>query len=205
MKYSTEIEINKPIDKVIELFDDPKNYHRWMAGLQSFELISGTQGQPGAKTRMYFKMGKREMEMTETVIKRNFPDEYQVSYEAKGGFNIVTNRFQKLDENRCKFINDQEFRFNNLMMKLFAFLMPGAFKKQSMKYLRDFKAFAESLWVPKAELFPVQWTDYNPVLLSTMAGKLKIISLSRTSTMLRYISFRSFLSLTSRGAISSRE
>jgi hypothetical protein len=23
------------------------------------------------------------------------------------------------------------------------FLMPGAFKKQSMKYLRDFKAFAE--------------------------------------------------------------
>jgi hypothetical protein len=28
-------------------------------------------------------------------------------------------------------------------MKLIGFLMPGAFKKQSMKYAQDFKNFAE--------------------------------------------------------------
>lgn len=36
MKYTAEIEINKPIDTVIELFDNPDNMGKWMEGLQSF-------------------------------------------------------------------------------------------------------------------------------------------------------------------------
>ena len=57
MKYTTEIEIEKPIEKVIELFDNPDNLKKWMEGLQSFEHLSGTPGQPGAKSRLFFKMG----------------------------------------------------------------------------------------------------------------------------------------------------
>ena len=57
MKYSTEIEINKPVEKVIELFDNSDNLGKWMEGLHSFEHISGNPGQVGAKSRLKFKLG----------------------------------------------------------------------------------------------------------------------------------------------------
>ena len=142
MKYSTEIEINKPVEKVVELFDNPDNLGKWMEGLISFEHISGTAGQVGAKSRLKFKMGKREMEMVETILVRNLPDEFSGTYEANGAFNIVKNRFIALPGNKTKYINEQEFQFKGFM-KIIAFLMPGAFKKQSMKYLVAFKSFVE--------------------------------------------------------------
>ena len=143
MKYTTEIEIEKPIEKVIELFDNPDNLKKWMEGLQSFEHISGTPGQPGAKSRLFFKMGKREVEMIETITVRNLPDEFSGTYEAKGVYNIAKNKFLKVSETRTKYISENEFQFKGFM-KFFAFLMPGAFKKQSFKYLQHFKDFVES-------------------------------------------------------------
>ena len=91
MKYTAEVEINQPLKKVVELFDNPDNMKNWMEGLQSFETISGTPGQEGAKAKMHFKMGKREIEMIETITKRNLPEEFTGTYEAKGVFNIAKN------------------------------------------------------------------------------------------------------------------
>lgn len=143
MKYTAEIEINKPIDTVIELFDNPDNMGKWMEGLQSFEHLSGTPGEPGAKSRLKFKMGKREIEMIETVTVRNLPDEFSGTYEAAGVFNIVKNKFEKITENKTKYFTENEFQFKGFM-KIMAWIMPGAFKKQSMKYLKSFKQFAEN-------------------------------------------------------------
>jgi uncharacterized membrane protein len=142
MKYTSEIEINSPVDRVIELFDNPDNMDKWMKGLQSFELISGKQGQVGAKSRLKFKMGKREIEMIETVTARNLPDEFSGTYETKGLFNSVKNKFISLPENRTKFISEQEFQFKGFM-KVIGMLMSSAFKKQSMQYLINFKNFVE--------------------------------------------------------------
>jgi carbon monoxide dehydrogenase subunit G len=111
MKYSVEIEINRPIEKVIELFDNPNNMDKWMEGLQSFEHLSGVAGQPGAKSKLRFKMGKREIDMIETIHTRNLPDEFSGIYEAKGVYNKVTNRFLKLSQDKTKYSADQEFQF----------------------------------------------------------------------------------------------
>ena len=143
MKYTSEIEIKKPIDKVIELFDNSDNMGKWMDGLQSFEHISGTPGQVGSKSRLKFKMGSREMEMVETVTVRNLPHEFSGTYEMNNVFNIVKNRFIPLSDNSTKYMTEHEFQFKGFM-KIMAILMPGVFKKQSMKYLIAFKNFAES-------------------------------------------------------------
>jgi hypothetical protein len=142
MKYTVEIEINAPVSKVIELFDAPDNLYKWMEGLQSFEHLSGTPGQPGAKSRLQYKMGKREIEMIETVIVRNLPEEFSGSYEAKGVYNIVKNKFIFVSPQKTLYVTEQEFHFDGFM-KVFAFLMPVVFKKQSMKYLKAFKTFVE--------------------------------------------------------------
>ncbi|MBK6878730.1 MAG: SRPBCC family protein [Ignavibacteria bacterium] len=142
MKYTVETEINLPIARVVELFDDPENLKHWQPGLLSFEPISGTPGQPGAKSKLKYKMGKRDIEMIETITVRNLPDEFSGTYEAKGVFNIVKNYFRPVSENKTKYINESEFQFNGFM-KLIGFLMPGAFRKESEKYLLQFKEFAE--------------------------------------------------------------
>lgn len=142
MKYTVETEINLPIARVVELFDDPENLKHWQPGLISFEPISGTPGQPGAKSRLKYKMGKRDIEMIETITVRNLPDEFSGTYEAKGVFNIVKNYFRAVSENKTKYISENEFQFKGFM-KLIGFLMPGAFRKESEKYLQQFKEFAE--------------------------------------------------------------
>ncbi len=143
MNYSLEIEIDKACDEVVKLFDNPDNLKKWMIGLISFEPISGTPGQPGAKSRLTYRMGKREIEMIETITERNLPEIFSGTYETKGMISIVKNRFEALPDNRTKYISEQELQFEGFM-KLIAFAMPGSFKKQSMKYLMAFKNFAET-------------------------------------------------------------
>lgn len=145
MKYTTEIEINQPIDKVIALFDNPENMTKWMEGLESFEHISGEAGQPGAKSKLNFKMGKRKMEMIETITVRNLPEEFSGYYEMDGVTNHIKNKFITLSPNKTLYKTESDFVIkNNFVMKLFSILMPWMFKKQNMKYLESFKKFAES-------------------------------------------------------------
>lgn len=142
MKYTCSIDIAKPLGEVITLFDNPDNMKHWQPGLLSFEHLSGEPGTPGAKSRLFYKMGKREIEMIETIITRNLPDEFSGTYEANGVKNIVMNRFVPIDESNTRYVSDQEFQLSGFM-KLMGWLMPGSFKKQTLKYMEQFRDFAE--------------------------------------------------------------
>lgn len=143
MKYSNHVIINKPLNRVIELFDSEENLYKWMEGLQSYEHVSGEPGKEGSVAKMKFVMGKRNIEMTETTTKNNFPHEYSAVYATKGIYNPQQNLFTAIDENTTKYESISEFKFDGLGMKLMGWLMPSAFKKQSQKYLDAFKEFAE--------------------------------------------------------------
>lgn len=143
MKYTNEIEINLPIEKVIALFDDPANLMKWQPGLIGFEHMSGIPGEPGAKSKLTFKMDKRNVEMIETITVRNLPDEFSGTYEMKGVMTIQKNKFISLSSSKTKWVSESEVKFNGAM-KFLAPIMKSAFKKQSYKYQELFKAFAES-------------------------------------------------------------
>ena len=143
MKYTLTIDIDLPRQKVIELFDDPDNLKHWQEGFISLEPVSGKPGEVGAKSRLQYRMGKRKIEMIETITSRNLPLEFSGAYEAPGVWNEVRNFFEEIDGNRTRWRSEVEFRFQSFFMKMMGFLMPGAFRKQSFKYMSDFKKFAE--------------------------------------------------------------
>lgn len=143
MKYSNEVTINLPVDKVIELFDSEENLFKWQPDLISLEHLSGEKGKAGSRTSMKYKMGKREIDMIETIITNNLPKEFSATYEAKGVWNEMKNHFEAIDEKTTRWHSDSYFKFSGFM-KLMGFFMPGAFKKQSQKSLDLFKDFAES-------------------------------------------------------------
>jgi len=142
MKYLTEVTINLPREKVVELFDNPENMSKWQPGFVSMEPISGDQGQAGAKSKLVYKMGKRTIEMVETILKRDLPDEFSATYEAKGVWNQVNNYFIPIDENKTNWKLESTFECTGFM-KLMTTFMPGMFKKQTLKDMLSFKKFAE--------------------------------------------------------------
>ena len=142
MKYTVGTDIDKPRDEVVALFMDPENRPKWQRGLVSVEVLDGEAGQAGARSKLVFQMGKRKMEMLENLTVAEPPDVVEHTYDAKGVHNIVRTRFVEVAPDKTRVESDNEFQFQGFM-KVVSFLMKGAFPKQSMKIMNDFKALAE--------------------------------------------------------------
>jgi len=142
MRYQLELEIDLPRERVIELFLDSENLPKWQTSLVSFEHIHGTAREVGAKTRQVHRMGKSEMEMTETITDPTPPYEFSATYEAKNIWNLIENQFIEVDDRKTKWILDNHYKAAGIV-GLMAFFMPGMFKKQTLDFMNMFKAFAE--------------------------------------------------------------
>ena len=143
MKYTTEIQVALPRAQFMEKFDSAENMKHWQKGLRSYKFLDEDPGKEGSQMELKFQMGKRDLVMVETILKNNLPYEFHATYDAKGVHNIQKNYFKEVDENNTLWVSESEFQFSGLFMKLMGMLMPGAFKKQTLEYLKSFKAFAE--------------------------------------------------------------
>ncbi|WP_298903542.1 SRPBCC family protein [uncultured Psychroserpens sp.] len=143
MKYITEIKVKVPLDEFIKKMDNVENMKHWQRGLVSAEHISGNPGELGAKIKLRYKFGRRNMELIETITKRNFPNEFHANYTSKSVHNVQRNYFEKTSDGFTKWTSKSEFLPLNLVMRIMLFLMPSSFKKQTLKYMQDFKNFAE--------------------------------------------------------------
>jgi len=144
MTYTCEVTIDAPVQKVSKAFLDPEGVYQWMEGLESAELLEGEAGKRGAKTKLTFRNKNRTFSMVETIWENNLPEAFSTSYVMGAVTNNMTIRFQKIDENRTRYLSEQEFIFRNFGMKLMGWLAPGLFKKQTLKYMKAFKAYVES-------------------------------------------------------------
>ncbi len=144
MNYTCEAVINLPRERVISLFDDPANLVKWQPGLVSFEPLAGVRGQPGAQSRLTYRMGRRTIEMVETVTTRNLPHEFSGTCATQGGRSAVRNEFHEVAAGRTRWVAHSEYRCDGLLMRLMNWLMPGAFRRQTQKFMEQFKAFAET-------------------------------------------------------------
>ena len=142
MKYTCEVEIDRPRSQVVALFDDPANLMRWMPDLIRFEPVSGVPGRVDAKSRLVFRAGGGEFEMLETVTGRNLPEELSGVYETKMGVTRITNRFLE-SGGKTRWIVDTDFQGSGAM-KLLALAMGSAIRGQTEKVVRRFKEFVES-------------------------------------------------------------
>lgn len=144
LKYSEEIYINSNIETVFNLIDDPYKMKEYMNGIESYEVLHGELREPGSKAKITYKWGEYERIMIEEIITKKIPEKITVTYKSGGVFNTVTNKLIKISENKTKFINEQEFQFEDESMRLMRIFNSSAFNKQSKIYLKNFKSFAEN-------------------------------------------------------------
>ena len=98
----------------------------------------------GAKSKILLQQGSRQIELTETILVSNLPEEKSGLHEHIHMTNTQTSRFKSIDQHTTRYISEVEYtKFNGMMPTLMAKLFPGMFKKQSQKWMDQFKAIAE--------------------------------------------------------------
>ena len=96
--------------------------------------------------KLVYNNNGRRIEMVETITTRNLPEEYSAVYEATNVWNLNENFFYA-EGDRTRWVNDTEFRCTGFV-RLLTIVRPGMFKKQTLKSMNDFKAFAEEEGTP---------------------------------------------------------
>ena len=144
MKFKGSIDINKPQAMVAKYFADPQYLSEYQEGFLRKELVSGEAGQPGAVSKMYYQMGKSEMELTETITSNNLPHSFEGHYHHKHMDNTMKCTFTALSADQTRYESDIEYtRINWIMPRLMAILFPGAYRKPAERWMRNFKEFVE--------------------------------------------------------------
>lgn len=144
MKFTCKVDVHLPIEKVVELWDNPDNLVKWQDNFLRIEPLTGDPGETEARSRIYYKQGRGEMELLETIMVKDLPHEMIAMYEHKSMVNIMTNRFKELDGQTTRWEAEVEYtRFIGLIPNIMARFFPRMFEKQVQKWLDQFKAFAE--------------------------------------------------------------
>jgi len=143
MKFTCSVFINKSRAQVVEYFSNPKYLNEYQEGFIRKQHITGDEGQNGAISKMYYKMGKGEMELTETITVNKLPDSFAAQYHHKHTDNTMLCTFKEVgDTTQCDWTIEYT-AFRGFLINVMKTLFPGMFKKQVQKWLQNFKTFVE--------------------------------------------------------------
>lgn len=145
MKFKLELTINKSRNEVWKTFDHPENISKWQPSLTKFELLSGTQGQPGVVSKLTYEEGGREFSLIEKVTYREEPHRLDGVYENEFTDNPMRNTFIEQTENQTLWVVEMEFKFKTIMMKLLGPFLKKNFVRRTQRDMERFKEFVESL------------------------------------------------------------
>lgn len=144
MKFKGSVDINKPQSVVADFFANPAYLKEYQDGFKKKELVSGEMGKEGAVSKMFYKYGKRDMELTETIMVNRLPDYFEANYHHIHMDNSMKCTFVPIDDNNTRYEYEFEYtRMSWVMPKLIAILFPSMYRKQGEKWMRQFKEFVE--------------------------------------------------------------
>jgi len=107
--------------------------------IKSFPEVASVWGKAG---RAATATDPAPMEMVETVIRRQLPDHFDGTYDAKGVHNICNNQFIDIDGASTRWVAHNIFEMTGFM-KVVGLLFGFMFRKQTMQTMQAFKDFAE--------------------------------------------------------------
>jgi len=142
MKYFAEQKLNLHRDQVVQILTDHAQRRHWQPGFQSMEPLDGEPGTVGATSLLNFKIGDRPFEMIETILKKDLPYSYTVSYVSDQSASISKNTFHEDPDGGTLWQVELEMKLKGLAGVL-AMLRPAAFKAQTQALMQEFAKYAD--------------------------------------------------------------
>lgn len=146
MKFQCKTLIKAPLQRVIEIFQDPEHLQYWQDGFQSLKHLEGEPGAEGSLSILHYKQGKRDIILKETILENDLPRIFRGRYEHEHMDNTMTVSFREISYNRVEYLTDIHYtRFSGLIIKFFALIFPSTFRKQTQKWMDQFRDHVEGL------------------------------------------------------------
>jgi len=144
MKYTCTIEVALNREDCVQLWLDESKFGEWQDGFQHKKWIQGNPNETNSKSEIVWAQGKRKMELTETILENRLPEYILGEYVHIHMTNTQKISFEAISSQSTLIRSDVEYTaFHSFLPKIMAKLFPGMFKKQSQKWLDQFKALAE--------------------------------------------------------------
>ena len=144
MRFTLELPINRARSEVWRAFDNPESMKKWQPSLISFETISGTQGQPGAVSRLTYKEREREFSLIERVTYREEQHRLDGVYENNFADNTVRNTFIEQGKEQTLWRVETEYKFKTLLMRILGPIMKKNLVLRTQREMERFKALVEN-------------------------------------------------------------
>lgn len=144
MKFTCTVHIYKSQQEVANLFADSTHLGEYQEGFQRKEILSGKEWEVGTISNLYYQQGKRKMELKETVLKNDLPNEFLAEYFHTHTENTMKSTFTAISDTETRYDAEIHYtKFKGTVVKIMVFLFPSFFKKQVKKWLDNFKVFVE--------------------------------------------------------------
>ena len=93
MAYTCYIELDHPIDDVVQVWSDPNNLSSWHEQFMKYEMLHGDYIQPGAQTRLFYAIVEKPTCMVKTIISNTLPAEIVYEYQTDEFTSRITETF----------------------------------------------------------------------------------------------------------------
>lgn len=143
MKCISQVIINKPVEEVWNYFDNPDNMTKWLTGLQSFEHLSGTPGEVGAKSKHTYDNNGKTIVLIEEITSRIANKELKGTLTHDMMESTMDNQFEDLGDGRTKVTATVNTKFKSLVFKLLSPFMKRGFQNRQNNDLRRLKELVE--------------------------------------------------------------
>ncbi|WP_394613428.1 SRPBCC family protein [Lentzea sp. JNUCC 0626] len=138
MRFTKEIVLDRPIERVRVLTSDPAHLHEWQPDLVSITQHSQTPGAAGATATLEYRHGRLE----ETVLAAN-ADERAFRYESRAQVHTVSYRYAPLPDGRTLLTYTNEMRLSGVL-RLFTRRITRVTRERAEQGLDRLKAFVDN-------------------------------------------------------------
>lgn len=144
MKFKSSIIINRPRDTIVAIFSNSEYLKEYQEGFLRKVVVQGNEWENGTISKVYYKNGRYEMELTETIVANLLPDSLEAYYHHKHMDNSYKTSFTVIKDNQTEYGVEGEYtRINWIMPKLIAILFPNMYRKPVKRWMVNFKNFVE--------------------------------------------------------------
>ena len=142
IKYTSQITINQPVEKVWGIFLDDSQQEYWIHNFESLKTIEGSNEVPGSKFQLTVLDGGEEYILIKTVKKVEINEFYAFQYEN----DVLTNHLEflfKESPEGTQIIANEHVTGKGILMKSIFVFMKGMLKSEAQKSLNRLKILIE--------------------------------------------------------------
>ena len=140
--YRAEVNVNKSIKVVFEIFNNSESIKNWVPEVKSFEIVNTNPGKTGSVYKIVIDNKGQEVTMTEKVMAYVPNEKVTLFFDAEGMLKRDDYIFKEKDGVTTITLNTSCQSDSYILACIFPYFK-NTFQKQDQSYLNNFKAFAE--------------------------------------------------------------